>query len=121
MKNKITATLIALGMALGIGVPTAAAVSGYGLTATPQTPWTIGSVYGTAHVSGTATANVGVSVRLLKNGVQKSMGTWNYTKGSYYNGNINVSYPCSTGTWVTQVKIGGGTWASSPGKFIPCL
>lgn len=108
-------------LALGIIVPTAAAVTSFGLTATPQTPYTIGSVYGTARVSGTATATVSVSLRLLKDGTQKSIGSWTYNKGSYYNSNINVSYPCSAGTWVTQVKIGGGSWASSAGKYIPCI
>lgn len=120
--NKFTAGLVTVGMALGIGVPVAAAISGYGLTATPVTPYLFGSVYGSAKVSGTPAATVGVTLRLLKNGVQQGNTlTYTYSKGGSYNGTIDITRTCTPGTWVTQVKIASGAYASSAGKYIPCL
>lgn len=123
MKNRITAALVALGMCLGVGAPLAAAYTSYGITATPKAATLWGSqVLGTFSYNGTATASFAGQSRLLKNGVQQgSTNGFSFTKGVYYSGTGSILRNCSPGTWVTQVKLGGGSWHSSPGKYISCI
>lgn len=123
MKNKITAGLVALGMALSLGVPMAAAYTAYGVTASPVAPIIWGSnALCAAHVSGTPTATISMTVRCLKNGVQQGTAVgYTLVNGTYYNNTVNVYRACSPGTWVTQVKLAGGSYQSSAGKYLPCL
>lgn len=123
MRNRLTAALVAIGMGLGVGVPTAFGVTSYGVTASPITPQLWGSnALCAASYSGTPTATIGMSLRCLKNGVQQgTVQSYTLYKGTYYKGTANAFRACSPGTWVTQVKLAGGSYQSSPGKYLSCL